>query len=449
MNTASGTRRNPPAPTRRMSDGTRVPPHDLNMERSLLGAAMLSAQAAEVCCNLTTPEDYYKPAYGIVRESIEHILYAEGQTPDMQLVWRRIVEVYGDPEVRLSPDLQIDLLDMVAQTPSISNANIYAKKVAQLAVLRRLCGVGAEITEIAYNTATDDLSPAIDTARSYLDQVAAPLSTDRYLPTIDELVDQPSEYDWVIPGLLEKMDRMILTGPEGKGKSTFLRQFAVCCAAGVHPFTGQRMKPIRVVVVDVENGERLLSRRYRTLRNVASTTLNPDYLRIASRPEGLDLLSPRDAMWLQEVVASNRPELLIIGPVYKLHRGDPNDEQPAVATQRVLDICRTRFGGTALLIEGHSPHGPGSTRELRPIGASAWMRWPEFGFGIRPGKNTDEVAFFEAWRGARDERDWPQALRRGGKWPWSAITASEAHDVINGVKESARAAKPEPEEEIF
>ena len=55
------------------------------------------------------------------------------------------------------------------------------------------------------------------------------------------IVDPPS--DWVIPGLLERGDRLIWTGFEGLGKSVVVRQLAVCAAAGVHPFTREPDRP--------------------------------------------------------------------------------------------------------------------------------------------------------------------------------------------------------------
>jgi hypothetical protein len=50
-----------------------------------------------------------------------------------------------------------------------------------------------------------------------------------------DLVNEDIPFDWIVPGLLAKGERMVLTAGEGLGKSTLLRQFAVCAAAGLHP----------------------------------------------------------------------------------------------------------------------------------------------------------------------------------------------------------------------
>ena len=55
------------------------------------------------------------------------------------------------------------------------------------------------------------------------------------------IVDPPN--DWVIPGILERGDRLIWTGVEGLGKTVMTRQLAVAAAAGIHPFTGEPIDP--------------------------------------------------------------------------------------------------------------------------------------------------------------------------------------------------------------
>src|SRR5438132_11941606 len=74
---------------------------------------------------------------------------------------------------------------------------------------------------------------------------------------VDEFLneDEP-EYDWVIPEVVERGDRVVLTGGEGMGKSTLLRQIAIQAAAGVHPFTLEAMTPVRVMLLDLENSKR-------------------------------------------------------------------------------------------------------------------------------------------------------------------------------------------------
>jgi len=75
-----------------------------------------------------------------------------------------------------------------------------------------------------------------------------------------------------------------------------------------------------------------------------------------------------------------------------------------------------------LVMETHAPHGGNFGRDLRPFGSSVWLRWPEFGIGLR--KEDDDRYLVEHWRGPRDKRTWPTALQRRREWPWTAIMPS-------------------------
>jgi hypothetical protein len=233
-------------------------------------------------------------------------------------------------------------------------------------------------------------------------------------------------------------DRLIPTH-----NSVFLRQFAVQVAAGIHPFTGESIEPRRVLWVDAENSSRQNRRQFAPLAQVTvghRRVLSDERFLFAFRPEGLDLAKDDDRAWFMERVFIARPDLLVIGPWYRLFIGPPSDEELARRVVATLDEARTRVGFT-LMMEAHSPHSDGGranrsdgVRPVRPLGSSLLLRWPEFGFGLSfrdPEDQNDgtskwglpdfSYADFIAWRGGRDEREWPEAFVRSGnplKWPW-------------------------------
>lgn len=244
----------------------------------------------------------------------------------------------------------------------------------------------------------------------------------------DFLATEDPDYDWVIPGLLERGDRLVWTGFEGLGKSMFTRQLAVMVAAGLDPFSEVKIPPKRVLMIDCENSERQSRRKFRPLAN-ATIDMNryvaEGQLRLIHKPAGIDLTRDDWAAWLMERVTAHQPDLLIIGPFYRLHAGDMNDERNARKVVGVLDAVRTKVD-CALLTEAHAGHGEaGRNRSLRPAGSSLLLRWPEFGYGIAPhpdesGAPGSPVRRVEVkqWRGGRDERQWPSYLRWGNPWPW-------------------------------
>lgn len=242
--------------------------------------------------------------------------------------------------------------------------------------------------------------------------------------SFDDLLDTDEEpFDWLVDNLIERGDRIMQTGLEGGGKSTLLRQFGAQCALGIHPFTLEAIKPIRVLIVDCENSRRQVRRKADRLRKERGAPLG-----FVFRPDGIDLALVEHIAWLEAKVREHQPELVIIGPIYKMAGGDPKDEQTAKAVAGVIDTLRVLYG-FAVMIEAHTPYAEGakSKRPERPYGASLWSRWPEFGIFLA------DDGTLRHWRGQRDERAWPEKLKRGDEWPWEVeIEARVERDVWDG-----------------
>lgn len=238
---------------------------------------------------------------------------------------------------------------------------------------------------------------------------------------------------WIIPGLLERGDRLILTGFEGLGKSMLVRQLAVCAAAGMHPFTrGVDFNPAKVLYIDCENSEAQSRRKLRAIALASKYhgwPVGQGQMRLIHRPEGVDLTLDDDQAWLYERVTAHKPDLLVIGPFYRLHNANMNDEQVARRVVSVLDRART-IANSALVTEAHAGHGEaGKSRSVRPTGSSLLLRWPEFGYGLAPNGMSEPDQFGRSrevdligWRGPRDDRDWPRHLQYGGldDLPWKS-----------------------------
>jgi len=159
-----------------------------------------------------------------------------------------------------------------------------------------------------------------------------------------------------------------------------------------------------------------VKRELRKLRSKAGDGYAAN-LFVEVQPAGVDLFGhPPDAQWLEERCELRKPDVLIIGPAYKMAGGDPNTEPVARAIQQPLDRLRSTYG-FSLLMELHTGHGAnGGKRPTRPVGSSAWLRWPEFGMHL------SDTGALTTWRGPRDEREWPRALKRGGAWLWTSET---------------------------
>lgn len=214
--------------------------------------------------------------------------------------------------------------------------------------------------------------------------------------------------------------------------SFLARQIGIFAAAGLHPFTLERIKPIRCQVLDYENSWKQIKRGSRRLYDFADrhgSDLRRN-IHVASLKR-IDITRDRDLSMLHREVDAARPDVIIVGPLYRLTSRAIQTDDEAAPVLSALDTLRDR--GCSLIIEAHAGHGkeagedgrPGE-RDLRPRGSSALLGWPEFGYGMR--RLKDDRVRLVPWRGDRDERGWPQFLRRA-KDPGSSHYLPDGEEV--------------------
>lgn len=229
--------------------------------------------------------------------------------------------------------------------------------------------------------------------------------------------------DWVVPGLLAKGDRLVLTGVEGGGKSVWLRQISIMAAAGAHPFKSEIIDPLKVLVVDAENSERQWASTAKYVTGLATKrgVADPRERVIVSAGSRIDLRVQADVNQVQALIDEHKPNILQIGPLYKLVSGEITNDTDAAPLIEVLDSFREQ--GIVLLMEAHAGHAGKASKDLRPRGSSALLGWPEFGFGLLPDADNPEMVDLVRWRGDRELRDWPSGFRRGvnGELPWEPL----------------------------
>jgi len=216
--------------------GSRVPPHNLEAEESLLGAMLLSRDAIVSAVELQlAPGDFYKPAHGHVFDAINSI-YAQGEPADPVTVAEELrraglLETVGGTGA---------LVALQANTPAIGNAARYARIVEEHALLRKLIAVAGDIAEMGYSV-PDDVTAAIDDAEALVFDVAQRRVTDslaplrdlleRHLDHIEALYERGDEITGVPTGYLDLDQQLaglqpsnlvIVGGRPGTGKALAL-----------------------------------------------------------------------------------------------------------------------------------------------------------------------------------------------------------------------------------
>lgn len=399
---------------------TRVPPHDLEAERALLGAMMLTRESVRAGAATCSAGDFYKPAHGLIF-SAAMVLHFRGGTPDPVTV---AAELARDGNLERCGG-HGELAKIQADTPGSMNASHYAAIVAELAACRRAMAFGSELMDLAGARDLDAVARKLTSASAVIE---APSVLEAVGEDFEQHVGHTVSYDWIVPRMLERYDRLILTGPEGFGKTTLFRQLAVQFAIGRHPWGHAAFDPISVLHVDLQDSQTQSVRAYRWLHKITGGRYHPGRLSIMRRMAGMNLVERADLRWLDQLIGYHAPDVLFIGPLTKAFRGaegqSKSSEEAAEAAQDAFDALRDKHG-IAVVIEAHAGHGDSNDRNnWRPRGSSTWLSWPEFGVGMSRLPGDTRATKLVHWRGARDaHRPWPEFLHMGGrpeKWPWIA-----------------------------
>lgn len=400
-------------------------------EAAVLGSAMMGEAAHDAILRLSD-DDFDDPKHKLIASAIRRLI-REGGKPDPITVSAELSALNVLSRIGGS----VFLHDLVGMVTTPLSAPYYATIVRDASRVRLAHATGVRLTQMTTNEdSAEEMPEILARVRAELDAIPGRFTEEAQVaPTVHDLLlraDEPE--DWLIPGLIERGERIVITGGEGMAKSMIMRQFAACLAAGLHPWTGRRVSDgFRVLHIDAENSERQSRRNYLRVGNgIARNRPAPGWserIHLWTRTEGLNLAGA-DRGWFHKVAEMCSPDLIILAPAYKIMIGqDPDKERDILALLAAIDEVRTRHD-SAVMIEAHSGNGPdGSTRPTRPIGSSVWRRWPEVGFGLRideksypEGCGEKRPRYLQAvqFRGQREDRDWPDLLAWGpdNGLPW-------------------------------
>lgn len=306
-----------------------------------------------------------------------------------------------------------------------STATYCANAVRDAANRRRLQATLTRHLQRAEKMPPDEvLNELIDELQLNEAHISSGLST---VPLTDVL-DAPDDLrPWIMPDMLRTNERMIVTGPEGGGKSVLVAQICLGAAMGVNTMDSKMTEhdPMRVLMLDVEN-DRLQVRNnmrkvYPALREIRQVQPEIEWVDVSD----IDLSDSVERQRVIKLAKERQPDLMYMGSLYRLAPEGDKVDSAFVHVSRTVDRIRSETGASVLL-EAHAGHGLSNDRNgMRPYGSSMWMRWPEFGFGMVRHHNTGNI-LLKNWRGHRsDDRTWPVGLRRGTVLPWYPIAADE------------------------
>jgi replicative DNA helicase len=223
----------------------RVPPHDLDAERAVIGAMLVSEAAVSVVGEMLDAQDFYSETHRVLYGAMMR-LYSRGDPID-QLTLSDELRSVGDFD-RIGGRSYV--FRLVESVPTAANAARYAQIVRGKALLRAVIDAGSRIQQEAF-AEPEDVTQALDAAEQLtygvsnrqLKEHLAPVSelAPGALEMIQRLYEQEGEVTGVESGFedldrkttgFHKSDLVILAARPAMGK-TALALNVIWHAAGV------------------------------------------------------------------------------------------------------------------------------------------------------------------------------------------------------------------------
>ena len=154
----------------------RIPPHNAEAERSVIGSMLMSAEAAMAACEILTGDDFYNRQYGIVFEAMREL--SDSGKPIDPVTLREVLSRKNIPDEMKSMEFMREVLDL---TSTSANVREYAKIVRSKATLRRLIEASEQIEKACYS-GQEETETILDDAEKSIFRVVQQRSDDEFVP---------------------------------------------------------------------------------------------------------------------------------------------------------------------------------------------------------------------------------------------------------------------------
>ena len=213
----------------------RLPPHNVEAERAVIGAMMLNADAIMVCSELLTSDEFYQQQYGIIFDALVE-MYKDGVGADLVTLQNKLREKEVTPEL-----YSVEYLgELLASVPTSANVKFYAEIVHEKAVLRRLIRVSEQVTKDCYMDSQPLEDILEDTEKSVFDVIQQRGGSEfepirdvvlRTLDSIEKAAKQKGNITGLETGFrdldaktagLQKSDLILIAARTAMGKTAFV-----------------------------------------------------------------------------------------------------------------------------------------------------------------------------------------------------------------------------------
>ena len=217
----------------------RLPPHNVEAEKAVIGAMMLDSDAIMVCSEILTAGEFYQQQYGIIFDALVE-MYRDGIGADLVTIQNKLREKEVTPEL-----YSVEYLgELLASVPTSANVKFYAEIVHEKAVLRRLIKVTEQVTRECYMDSQPLEDILEDTEKSVFDVIQQRGGSEfepirdvvlRTLDSIEKAAKQKGNITGLETGFrdldaktagLQKSDLILIAARPAMGKTAFVLNIA-------------------------------------------------------------------------------------------------------------------------------------------------------------------------------------------------------------------------------
>lgn len=217
-----------------MEDISRIPPHSVESEQSILGSIILDKDAIITVAETINPSDFYKEAHKIIYESM---LKLNSNNEPIDLI-TLIEELRKEGHLDNIGGISY-LTSLSTIVPTTSNVKYYANIVKEKSVMRQLIKASNEIINLGYDASTD-VQDILDKAEKNIFDISQEKSGDDIQPInlvlqdtfdmIERLCTQKGDVTGITTGFadlnkkingLQRTDLILLAARPAMGKTAF------------------------------------------------------------------------------------------------------------------------------------------------------------------------------------------------------------------------------------
>jgi replicative DNA helicase len=155
---------------------SRVMPHSLEAERSVLGSMLIDPEAVETASEIVKEEDFYARQNGILFQTMLD-MHRKGIAIDPVTLQSKL------REKNLPPELYSDELirDLITTVPTSANIKSYANIVAEKSLLRSMIRANEEIAGNCY-AENEEMETLLDKAEKRIFEISQKRSAGNFVP---------------------------------------------------------------------------------------------------------------------------------------------------------------------------------------------------------------------------------------------------------------------------